>query len=158
MIRRELNFLKESPFSPAFRGQRGSDFEFDLKDEDALNEVRDVAGAYVIVAGDRTHFIYPQGKSSVIYIGESTQLRTRLKQHLRNLRDLEQCETDDLHRYNEANTRYQYFKSFGAYVYLFYCLKSTQDSKDLESWILWKFYEKHRALPVGNGARSFSRP
>jgi hypothetical protein len=25
----------------------------------------------------------------------------------------------------------------------------------LESDIIWRFYEKYRALPVGNGARSF---
>ena len=34
---------------------------------------------------------------------------------------------------------------------------NTQDANNLESQILWKFYEKYRSLPVGNGARSFEK-
>ena len=42
----------------------------------------------------------------------------------------------------------------GAHVDVFKC-RGYQDSKNLESLFLNQFYQKYRALPVGNGARSF---
>jgi hypothetical protein len=35
--------------------------------------------------------------------------------------------------------------------------RGKQDSKEFESLILNQFYQKYRALPVGNGARSYSQ-
>lgn len=36
-------------------------------------------------------------------------------------------------------------------------LNLIEDEINLESQILWKFYERYRSLPVGNGARSFEK-
>lgn len=45
------------------------------------HEIPESGGAYVLVA-DRW-FTYPSGKSPVFYIGQSTNLRSRLRAHLK---------------------------------------------------------------------------
>ena len=52
--------------------------------------------------------------------------------------------------------RYFYMIEFGCDVY-FITRKGPQDEKNLESDILGFFYEKYRALPVGNSALSIRR-
>lgn len=155
-MRRDLAFLKESEFSESFRMIRGYDDELNLTTED-INNVTTGAGVYIIVAEDKTKFVYPKGTSSVIYIGKAENLQRRLKEHLKNLNNLKENEEEDLRNHIEHCPRYQYISYHGAHVYTFHCLKKTQDAKELESLVIWKFYEKYRALPVGNGARSFGK-
>ena len=150
----ELSFLKELRHSDAFRPVRGFDDCMNLCEEDVA-DVPARRGVYIIVAADRTKFVYPKGKSPVIYIGQASNLRRRLREHLKHWRDIVRDEEDDLRAHIEHCPRYWYIESCkGARVYTFYCLKG-QREKDLESDIIWRFYEKYRALPVGNGARSF---
>ncbi len=155
-MRRDLFFLKGSQYSGSFREVRGHDDEFLLTKEN-VKEVTTGPGVYIIVAEDKTKFIYPLGNSSVMYIGKADNLRRRLREHLKNLQET---------RINERNlsterivspSRYHYMDHFGAYVYIYNCLKETQPAKDLEATIIFKFYEKFRALPVGNGAMSFGK-
>ena len=155
-MRRDLSFLKVSEFSRSFRIERGHDDELCLA-KDEINNVTTGPGVYIIVSNDssKTKFVYPRGKSPVIYIGEAVNLRRRLRHHLRRLNELLDNEEDYMKQHYQDSSRYQYMKYYGAYVYTFKCLKKTQVAKNLESHILWKFYEKYRSLPVGNGARSF---
>ena len=153
-MRRELSFLKCCDYSPTFRTKRGHDDEIFL-DEEGVSELSDTPGVYIIVAEDKTKFVYPKGKSSVIYIGKADKLHQRLCQHLRELRELEAKENEWLSNFQQCNPRYQYIKQFGGKVYTFHCL-GKQDAKNLEADIIRKFYERYRAIPVGNGARSFS--
>ena len=155
-MRRELKFLEDSQYGEPFRPTRGYDYELELTEEEVA-KVPTQAGVYIIVAkGGKTKFIYPRGKSPVIYIGEAKDLRRRLRTHLHHLNDLRNSEEEDLLQHVQHCPRYNYMRAFGAYVYLFYCLKKTQDSKTLESWVIEKFYEHYRSIPVGNGARSFT--
>lgn len=153
-MRQPLSFLKESKYSYGFRTIRGHDDEILLSEED-VESLPKTSGVYVIVAADKTKFIYPRGKSPVIYIGKADNLHRRLREHLRRLRDLEEYDEEWLYAHKETQSRYQYLKSFGGRVFTFHTL-GKQDAKDLEALILWRFYEKYRSLPVGNGARSFS--
>lgn len=154
-MKRELCFLKSSNYSSPFREKQGPDREIDLLDENPFEYIEDVSGVYIIASSDNTRFIYPKGSNGVIYIGKSDHLVQRLKTHLANLRMVKACDEELLCNHQQVNQRYQYMNSFGAKVYIYYCRK-TQDAKWLESYILHRFYEKYRALPVGNGARSFS--
>ena len=150
----DLSFLREKRYSDAFRPVRGFDDCLDLC-EDEVAGVPARRGVYVLVAADGTKFIYPKGRSPVIYIGQASNLRRRLREHLKHWRDIVRDEKDDLQNHVEHCPRYWYIESCkGARVYTFYCLKG-QRAKDLESAIIWHFYEKYRALPVGTGARSF---
>lgn len=154
-MKRELCFLKSSNYSPPFREKRGPDKEIDFFDDSSFEKIKNTPGVYIIVSSDGTRFIYPKGKNSVIYIGKSEHLVQRLKKHLANLRLVIECDEDLLCKRQQVNQRYQYMKSFGAKVYIYYC-RRTQDAKCLESYIMHRFYESFRALPIGNGARSFS--
>ena len=80
-----------------------------------------------------------------------------LTEHLKNLDSIRDDETYMRGHWHQPCSRYQYMKYYGAYVYTFHCLKNSQDAKNLESQILWKFYERYCSLPVGNGARSFRK-
>ena len=155
-MRRELGFLKIAEYSKPFRNVRGHTSELNLTKEEIDEEVGHESGVYIIVSADNTKFVYPKGKSSVIYIGEAKDLHRRLLEHLKYLNCMLDEKSYMRSRTWQPCSRYQYMKYYGAYVYTFRCYK-TQESKDLESDILWKFYEKYRSLPVGNGARSFKR-
>ena len=86
-------------------------------------------------------------------------LKKRLKQHRLHL--LELHNTNGAHGMDIKEEwvcqRYQYMYYHGAKVY-YYSRKGKQDAKDLEAEILWQFYAKYRALPVGNGAKSYAKP
>ena len=59
------------------RGQLSEMADFWRLDQ---HDVPQTGGAYVLV-GD-TWFVYPTGKSPVFYVGQSRNLRQRLRQHL----------------------------------------------------------------------------
>lgn len=154
-MKRELSFLKSSNYSSPFREKQGPDKEINLLEENPFQEIDDIPGVYIIASSDSTRFIYPKGKNSVIYIGKSEHLVQRLKTHKRHLELVMSNDEDLLRKRQQMFQRYQYMYSFGAKIFIYYC-RRTQDAKGLESYFLHRFYEKFRALPVGNGARSFS--
>ncbi len=142
---KDLLFIKE------FRPIRGCDGEvYNLKDDD-LSELPARDGVYII-ASPQTTFVYPKGVSKILYIGKANSIRRRLKEHQKHLRDV--C--DDKSAEQWFFDRYNYMKYHGARVYYYLC-RGNQESKDLESWIIWSFYNKFGSMPVGNGARSFSK-
>lgn len=147
-------------FFPDFRPHSGVDASFDLRDfEDKDFECpikRGDVGVYII-SSTKTKYEYPSGyESPIIYIGKSDDLLRRLKdEHFtkglkRLLDDPEFGINDDI----QLTPRYQYMYYHGSHVDVFKC-KGNQDSKRLESILLNQFYKKYRALPVGNGARSY---
>ena len=153
-MRRELYFLKSSNYSSPFRAKQGPDVEIDLLQENPFEDIEDIPGVYIIASSDGTRFIYPKGMNAVIYIGKSENLVQRLKTHLCHLKEVMYHDKDLLQERVQVNQRYQYMNSFGAKVFIYYCRRS-QDAKWLESYIMHRFYEKYRAVQVGNGARSF---
>ena len=151
-MKRALNFLKD------FRPTRGYNHTFLLYEEnDFINEkIDDTPGVYIIEATDGEKFTCPIGSSSIIYIGKSEKLKTRLRTHYRNLKQLyldKDCDLKDKNLW--ISSRYQFMRYHGARVYVYKCLKS-QDSKDLEAQLLWSCYTKYRCLPIVNAAKSDS--
>lgn len=150
-------------FLPDFRPLKGSDASFDLLDFqekgfDCGIKRHDI-GVYVISATGGIKYTYPNGgKSPIIYIGMSDDLLRRLKDEhytkgLKRLLDNPKWGIDDNY---QLPSKYQYMYYNGSHVDVFKC-RGKQESKEMESLFLNQFYQKYRALPVGNGARSYSK-
>lgn len=148
-------------FLPNFRPVRGSDACFELKsfaEEDFdCGLTHDDMGVYVISATDGTKYTYPNGKKSpIIYIGKSDDLLRRLRdEHYgKGLKHLLNDPDYGLNDKVQLASRYQYMFYNGNHADVFKC-RGKQESKEMERSFLYYFYEKYRALPVGNNARSF---
>ena len=150
--------MKLFPFLKGFRQRQGAAGGFILNEDDIPVDTIGHAGVYVIETTDGTRFNYPKGKSKVIYIGMSDDLRVRLRDHRRELNEL--WKNIDYGIYNESepwpSNRYQYMRYHGAKVFYYKC-RGEQDAKNLESRVMWAFYTKYRALPVGNAAKSYAK-
>lgn len=153
-----------------FRSVRGVDVSFNLKDyskPNFENPVERKRGCYIISA-TRKKYSYPSpgSKSPVLYIGLADDLYRRLHdehftKHLKKLIDdkdfgLKHKNGKDRLRVFQMADKYQYMLYNGAHVDVFYCTGS-QSEKEFESTLITAFYLKYRAMPVGNGARSFSQ-
>ncbi|MBR5434119.1 MAG: hypothetical protein IK117_06765 [Bacteroidales bacterium] len=147
-------------FMPDFRPNQGPDYCFDLRDFQnkkfcPLGEKE--SGVYIISSTDGTKYLYPNGKKSpIIYIGKSDDLLRRLKDEhytkgLKRLLTNPNWGIDDNY---QLASRYQYMYYNGSRVDIFKC-RGKQDAKRQESICLNLFYQKYRALPVGNSARSY---
>lgn len=123
----------------------------DITDKDQVKMIPNKPGSYVFITTSKK-MEYPNGQSQVVYIGMSTNLKRRIKAHLRALKDL------DTNQHARAATgyysRYQYLKSFGCIIFC-YTTRGVQSTKKSESWLLDYFYYRYLALPVGNGANSY---
>lgn len=148
-------------FFPSFRPIKGSDASFDLCDfEDADFDCpikRGNVGIYIISSTDGTKYTYPNGKKSpIIYIGKSDNLLRRLKDehYTKGLKRLREDRDWGIKDNVQLASRYQYMYYNGSHVDVYIC-RGKQETKELESIFLNQFYQKYRALPVGNGARSY---
>ena len=147
------------PFLKDYRPKQGAEGGFLLDSEDGLSfDMEGYAGVYIIEATDRFKFPYPAGQSGVIYIGKAEELRSRLIQHRQRLNRLKKTKGEWGMGVKEpwVSSKYQYMFKYGARVYYFKC-RRTQEAKEEEAKIMWAFYQMYRALPVGNGARSYSK-
>ena len=150
-------------FIPDFRPINGPDASFDLLDfqeKDFICPInKDDMGVYIITATDGTKYVYPNGKKSpIIYIGMSDDLLRRLKdEHFtKGLKRLLNNPDWGIECNCQLASRYQYMYYNGSHVDVFKC-RGLQDTKNLESFVLNQFYQTYRAIPVGNGARSFGK-
>lgn len=133
-----------------FRPIKGSDGVICNLVDDDLSEVSTNNGVYILVS-PRTRFVYPKGSSKVIYIGQTNNIKRRLKEHQKNLRNA----IFDNHNEIWHPDRYNYMKYHGGAKVYYYTCKGNQESKELESRIMEMFYDKYMATPIGNGERSF---
>lgn len=153
-----------------FRSIRGVDVSFNLKDYNKTgfkNPVERRSGCYVISATRKKYsYPIPGSKSPVIYIGLSDNLYRRLHdehfmKHLKLLIDNPDYGIKDdngcyLRRITQMPNEYRYMLYNGAHVDVFYCT-GNQDVKEFEAELIGSFYSTYGAMPVGNGARSFSQ-
>lgn len=108
-------------------------------------------GAYILIAQGHSHFSYPIGKSPIYYIGQSKNLRSRLREHLKY--------SDQAKNNRQLNLywpRYEFSAVYGGR----YCFMSTWQGltpKGLEEILLANFAKKHRSFPVSNGSGSWKR-
>ena len=150
---RRFTFLKD------YRPVQGADGGFILDDENGIPfDMEGYSGVYIIETTDKFKFPYPTGQSSVIYIGKADELRSRLCQHRQRLNRLNNTKGEWGMQEDEpwVGSKYQYMYYHGAKVYYFKC-RGKQEAKEEEARIMWAFYRKYRALPVGNGAKSYSK-
>ena len=152
-MNKRFSFLKD------YRPKQGADGGFLLDSDDGLPfDMEGYAGVYIIEATDKFRFPYPAGQSGVLYIGKADELRSRLIQHRQRLNRLNKTKGEWGMASEEpwVSSKYQYMYKYGARVYFFKC-KGKQEAKEEEAKIMWAFYQKYRALPVGNGAKSYSK-
>jgi hypothetical protein len=150
-------------FLPNFRPLRGPDASFELQDfadkDFKCPIVSGDMGVYVITSTRGIRYTYPNGKKSpIIYIGMSDDLLRRLKDehYTKGLKRLINDKDWGLKNNWQLPSKYQYMYYNGSHVDVFKC-RGKQESKDLESIFLNQFYQKYRALPIGNGARSYGK-
>lgn len=151
--------VKTFPFLKGFRTAKGAQGGFNLLyDKEQLKSVPDCSGVYIIEAEDRFRFPYPRWSSPVIYIGQAdNRLRQRLMEHRRWLVKLAEDSNYGIPKDDPwVSSRYQYMHRHGARVFYYPCQRM-QEAKEMEAEIIWRFYEKYRALPVGNAAKSYAR-
>lgn len=148
-------------FMGDFRPKKGTDACFDIldfenKDFECPLKKGDT-GVYIISATDGTKYTYPNGlRSPVLYIGKSDDLLRRLRDghYYKGLKRLVDNPDWGIDNNFQLCSRYQYMFYNGSHVDVFKCM-GKQESKNLESLFLNRFYQKYRALPVGNAARSY---
>lgn len=151
--------MKTFPFLKDFRETRGAAGGFLLNDETGIpSDTNGYSGVYIIEATDGFKFPYPKGNSKVLYIGKADNLYSRLHCHRNRVNRLNKTNGDYGMAKDEpwVSSKYQYMYYHGAKVYYYKCLRK-QDAKELEARVMWSFYQKYRALPVGNGAKSYSK-
>lgn len=112
---------------------------------DEIEDFTTKAGSYILGSSDGTKFTYPWGESPIFYIGQASNLRTRLLQHKKFT--LEAIENHDEYWW----PRYQYSAAFGCDV-AFYTIRGTQNPNQLEADLVRAFYEAYGSIPLANGA------
>ncbi len=150
---------KHFPFLKGYRPIQGAEGGFLLDDPEGLPfDMEGYSGVYIIETTDNFKFPYPAGNSKVIYIGKADELRSRLSQHRHHLNRLNNSKGEWGMAEEEpwVGSKYQYMYDHGDKVYYYKC-RGQQEAKEEESRIMWAFYQKYRALPVGNGAKSYSK-
>ena len=114
------------------------------------HDIPQTPGVYIFLARG-TRFVYPRRKSSVYYIGQSRNLRQRLRTHLTYA---EQARDD--RQLTLYYPRYEYAAAYGThycYVYTWHGLTP----RALEEALLARFAEKHLSFPVANSAGAWKR-
>jgi len=113
--------------------------------DDVLNhDIPTDPGAYVLLAGPGTSFVYPRRRSSVFYVGKAVNLRSRLQAHARFVRQA---------RRDRRLTLYWPMYEYGASLGCRYTFIPSRriEPRVLEQRILAMFAENYRAWPVANG-------
>ena len=105
------------------------------------------------MAGRGFRFNYPEGNSPVFYIGQASNLRRRLNEHLKWASEARDTPN---RRYNLYHPRYEYAAKFNPrYTYIRTWQNVTP--KDLEDIILARFAWKYLSFPVTNGQGAWRR-
>jgi len=124
----------------------------DLFRYERFNSVPCKSGAYIILSQSQK-FVYPNGESTVFYIGMSTNLNSRIKKHIKisnKLNNLPKNEMQSFWYYS----RYHYMIAFGCKLF-WYTTRGKQTPKSIERYLIEEFYDKFYSLPTANGAFSF---
>ncbi len=107
-----------------------------------------MSGVYFIRAGNGKFLRYPEGESLIFYIGQSVNLRQRLRTHCKYHNEASSKESRVLEVYY---ARYEYSSRYkGEYAYVI-----GNDPKGMESKELESFARKHFSFPLGNSAGSW---
>ncbi len=120
----------------------------DLFNNPQFQDIPECPGAYLLLSQEKK-FQYPCGKSQVIYIGKSGNLRKRIKKHFDIISDLKSYSKEDDGLANWYYKRYDYINKYGCRVVWFNsCEKYDQVSLHMKLSTI--FYKTFQSLPVGN--------
>jgi hypothetical protein len=108
-------------------------------------------GAYILVANK--WFIYPDGKSTVFYIGQSKHLRRRLLEHLKYSRHVRENSRENHRLYWP---RYEYAGKYGHH-YGFVQTHQGMTARAVEEELLASFACRYLSFPVANSSGSWNR-
>lgn len=120
-----------------------------------LCEIKNERGLYIVLS-DEVEYIYPQNTSKVIYIGKCDNFFKRITEHQNYLVGKLQATYSQIRDLWDFD-KYMYMRSHGANVY-FIPLTETEfkTETELESNIMFDFFKKHQAIPVGNKNRNIT--
>lgn len=152
MSKVKLNFLLEK--KAIYCGNLENFGEGYARYFDQVEDTKGIGGVYVILS-DNQNFIYPNGESKVIYIGQSDSLYDRINTHKKWHNRIKILGNKDI-RGDWIKYKYLYMRKFGAKLYYIPASKN-EDCRDLESNIMENFYDKYFSLPVGNAAFSYGK-
>ena len=116
-----------------------------IEDDDTINDIPENGGAYVLGSSDGTMFTYPWGSSPIFYVGQSSNLHKRIRDHKKYIL---QATEDHAEKYWWP--RYQYGASFGTTI-AWYTARGTQNPNILEADIITSFYKMYGSIPLANG-------
>jgi hypothetical protein len=136
--------------SLAFLGDLAASPLCDLLSAEKPDAPKKTPGAYIFLAGSGVTFRYPNGESSVFYIGQATRLRRRLLTHRKNILEVK---TRELSVYGPVR---EYGAAFGA-QYCFIRADERYNPRQLEDLLMARFARIYRGLPVANSAAGWKR-
>jgi predicted GIY-YIG superfamily endonuclease len=116
------------------------------------HEIPESPGAYILLAN--TDFLYPNGKSPIYYIGQTKNLRQRLRTHLKH--SLGAQKKLDEREYYLYYPRYEYAAKFGK-SYMYMQTWQGKTPKSLEDDLLAYFAKYYFSFPVANSAGSWKK-
>ena len=112
------------------------------------HDIPQKSGIYFIRTGNGKVLSYPEDESRLFYIGQSVNLRQRLRTHSNFHNEAKQEPPRKLDVYY---TRYEYSSRFeGEYAYVLGENPKSMESEELEAFAL-----KHFSFPMGNSAGSW---
>jgi len=118
------------------------------------HDIPESPGAYILIGRRGEGFRYPKGRSPVFYVGQSADIRYRLREHLSNATWAQEArERKDKDRFL-YEPRYHYAAAFGE-TYVWIPTWQGLTPKALEDRILAEFVRDHLAFPVANGQGSW---
>ena len=117
------------------------------------HEIPEAPGAYILFARSGVRFRYPSGESPIYYIGQSKNLRRRLKVHLKwSL----QVKNDQRSLFPKYEAKYEYGGKLGGR----YCIVRTWQGlspKALEDMLMARFAVQYGTFPVANNTSAWNR-
>jgi len=115
------------------------------------DNVPEHSGVYILMAKDGQMFQYPNGKSTIFYIGQATNLYRRLREHKKYSLEAKQNRKIGLYW-----PRYEFAAKFGA-LFTYVLTKQGESPRGLEQKILHKFALMYRSFPIANGVGSWGK-
>lgn len=110
-------------------------------------------GAYILITGGGVKFRYPGGESPVFYIGQSANLRRRLREHNKFANEAAGAPPEERCFYWQ---KYNYAAEFGER----YAIVRTWQGltpKGLEDLLMARFVRRYLAFPVANGSGAWRK-
>ena len=106
-------------------------------------------GVYVLFGSHS--FVYPSGRSPVFYVGQSDDLRARLRTHMKWSLEASAPVRKPLYF-----PRYEYAAKFGRW-YAYARTWQRLTPRAMEEMVMSRFADRYRAFPIANSAGSWNR-